>query len=99
MLKDAAKVDSSFNSLAEALANDTISRNMREKAMQTKPAAKPTDLTNVRIGSRIPVAEKTEQWFSHLSLDIYWGRAGYPPSLEQILTAPLVSKRHDQDYL
>jgi CRISPR-associated protein Csd1 len=50
-------------------------------------------------GTVLHLAETTEQWFDDLSIDTYWGQAGYPPSLEQVLTAPLAPKRPDQDYL
>jgi len=50
-------------------------------------------------GTVLQLAETTEQWFCDLSLDTYRGRNGYPPSLEQVLTAPLSSKKPDQDYL
>jgi CRISPR-associated protein Csd1 len=50
-------------------------------------------------GTVLQLAETTEKWFRDLSLDTYRGRNGYPPSLEQVLTAPLASKKLDQDYL
>jgi CRISPR-associated protein Csd1 len=50
-------------------------------------------------GTALQLAETTEQWFRDLSLDTYWGRNGCLPSLEQVLTAPLASKKPDQDYL
>jgi CRISPR-associated protein Csd1 len=50
-------------------------------------------------GTVLQLADTTEQWFCDLSLDTYSGRNGYPPSLEQVLTAPLASKKTDQDYL
>lgn len=49
-------------------------------------------------GTILRLAEMAEQWFNDLSLDTYWGRISYPPTLEQVLTAPLTSKRPDQDY-
>jgi len=49
-------------------------------------------------GTVLGLAETTEQWFHDLSLDTYWGRNGYPPSLEQIMTAPLAKRRPDQEY-
>ncbi len=50
-------------------------------------------------GTVLRLAETTERWFDDLGLDTYWGRPGYPPSLERVLTSPLPEKRHDQDYL
>jgi CRISPR-associated protein Csd1 len=49
-------------------------------------------------GTVLQLAAATEKWFKDLSLNTYWGEAGYPPSLEQILTAPLAKKRSDQEY-
>ena len=50
-------------------------------------------------GTVLHLAETTERWFDDLSLDSYWGRPGHPPSLEQVLTAPLPERKRDQDYL
>ncbi len=50
-------------------------------------------------GTVLHLAEMTEQWFDDLALDTYWGRPGYPPSLEQVLTAPLTDRKPKQQYL
>jgi CRISPR-associated protein Csd1 len=50
-------------------------------------------------GTVLHLAETTERWFDDLALVTYLGRPGHPPSLEQVLTAPLSKKGRDQDYL
>jgi len=50
-------------------------------------------------GSILQLADSTEKWFENLSLDTYWGRSGFPPGLEQVLTSPLAAKKLTQDYL
>jgi len=50
-------------------------------------------------GTVLRLADTTDQWFNDLALVTYWGRAGRHPSLEQVLSAPLVGRKRDQDYL
>jgi len=51
-------------------------------------------------GTVLRLASTTENWFSDLSLITYSGETSGPlPGLEQILTAPLPSKKPRQDYL
>ncbi|HPN03439.1 MAG TPA: type I-C CRISPR-associated protein Cas8c/Csd1 [Rectinema sp.] len=50
-------------------------------------------------GSILQLSNTTEQWFSNLSLDTYWGKEGPLPSLEQVLTAPLSPRKQKQKYI
>lgn len=50
-------------------------------------------------GTVLRLAERADEWFADLALDTYWGRGGFPPSLEQVLTAPLPERKSEQDYL
>ena len=50
-------------------------------------------------GSVLHLAEATEQWFKYLSLVTYAGCPGFPPSLKEVLEAPLSAKKRSQKYL
>jgi CRISPR-associated protein Csd1 len=50
-------------------------------------------------GTILQLSTTTEQWFSNLSLDTYWGKEGPLPSLEQVLTAPLSPRKQKQKYI
>lgn len=58
MLKEAGKVDATFDTLSTTLMDEETKRNMRDKALEFKrPAAKPTDLATIRVGDRFPADE------------------------------------------
>lgn len=50
-------------------------------------------------GSVLQLANAADAWFQDLSFVTWSGRPGRSPSLERVLTAPLATRKPDQEYL
>ena len=50
-------------------------------------------------GTVLSLADAADSWLDDLNLVTWWGGKAKPPSIEAVLTAPLPSKKPDQDYL